>query len=390
MTIKFLGVLGLIILGTIGYLLYEDQERRPTSIGEVIPPDEDATTTEILGYGMHLVNKNPATSSDHIYRRDVHAKMQGLLKALMIVKPNLPQQYRYGVFQDPPKSGYHAWIRFSNGDPKVQSDTKKDAHGMAIKLMGVPGKKLLPGEESAPTQDFVMVSHPVFPVSDIHEYGELLRYAAEDRVNAYFVGGPSLNLSKWHPRAAFIAFQSLISPPSSVLNLQFYSQSAYRLGPNQYVKFSAKPCSIMPSPPDVDRSQPDFLREVIKKQLEKSEACFDFMIQLQNRDKNMPVEDPSVLWSESDSPFFPVAQIKILKGDKFDTPQRNQLGENLSFMPWHSLADHEPVGGLNRLRKAVYQQISRYRRAKNGVCFFEPCDWDEFSPKPPCPPDTIQ
>ena len=88
-------------------------------------------------------------------------------------------------------------------------------------------------------------------------------------------------------------------------------------------------------------------------------------MQLQIPGKNMPVEDPTVLWSEQDSPFLPVARITIPK-QVFDTPEQDRFCEDLSFTPWHALPEHEPVGGLNRLRKAVYLEISRYRHARNG------------------------
>lgn len=42
-----------------------------------------------------------------------------------------------------PGKTYQAWIRFSNGSKDAQqADIKKDARGMAIKLLGVPGEKL--------------------------------------------------------------------------------------------------------------------------------------------------------------------------------------------------------------------------------------------------------
>ncbi len=43
----------------------------------------------------------------------------------------------------------------------------------------------------------------------------------------------------------------------------------------------------------------------------------------------------------------------------------NRRCESLEFNPWHALEDHRPVGVMNRLRKAVYQQMSTYRRTKN-------------------------
>jgi hypothetical protein len=39
--------------------------------------------------------------------------------------------------------------------------------GIAIKLLGVPGDKIVPEEREAETQDFVLVSQPVFFVADV-------------------------------------------------------------------------------------------------------------------------------------------------------------------------------------------------------------------------------
>jgi hypothetical protein len=47
-----------------------------------------------------------------------------------------------------------------SADP-TRADIKRDARGMAVKVLGVPGKKLLQDEEDATTQDFIMISHPV-------------------------------------------------------------------------------------------------------------------------------------------------------------------------------------------------------------------------------------
>jgi hypothetical protein len=48
---------------------------------------------------------------------------------------------------------------------------------MAIKLLGVPGEKLLPSERDATTQDFVLISHPTFFVDDPRRYAKLVSRA---------------------------------------------------------------------------------------------------------------------------------------------------------------------------------------------------------------------
>ena len=49
--------------------------------------------------------------------------------------------------------------------------------------------------------------------------------------------------------------------------------------------------------------------------------------------------------------------------------ERDLLGQNMDFSPWHALADHRPLGGFNRARRAVYSAMSNFRRKRNDVVF---------------------
>jgi hypothetical protein len=142
------------------------------------------------------------------------------------------------------------------------------------------------------------------------------------------------------------------------------------------VKYGVRPCREVPAA-KVSHSDPNFLRIEMSKRLAGAGACFDFMVQPQVAGKNMPVEDTTVEWSESDSPFVRVARLDI-PAQQFD--QNNDVCENLSFNPWHSLPEHRPIGVMNRIRKSVYLEIARYRREKNGATLCEPKDWDVDDP----------
>jgi hypothetical protein len=115
----------------------------------------------------------------------------------------------------------------------------------------------------------------------------------------------------------------------------------------------------------------DFLRTALKADLQAGEGCFDLLVQPQVAGRNMPVEDASIEWLEADSPFVKVARVTI-PSQTFDTLEQDAFCEALSFTPWHALPAHRPVGALNRVRKAVYEGISRYRHEKNGVTRAEP------------------
>ncbi|HEX3990418.1 MAG TPA: hypothetical protein VHX39_04515, partial [Acetobacteraceae bacterium] len=85
----------------------------------------------------------------------------------------------------------------------------------------------------------------------------------------------------------------------------------------------------------------------------------------------MPIEDPGIAWNEADSPFLKVAALTI-PAQIFDSAERVEFGDNLSFNPWRCLAEHRPLGGISRARRQVYQALSKFRHEHNGVMQAEP------------------
>jgi hypothetical protein len=76
--------------------------------------------------------------------------------------------------------------------------------------------------------------------------------------------------------------------------------------------------------------------------------------QLQTDPVAMPVEDVSVKWDENDSKPITVATLRIAPQTVDGSGELATKCESMSFNPWHALAEHRPMGGINRLRKAVY------------------------------------
>lgn len=390
---------GFVVVLVIAYAVSRPGPEGP--MGEFTTPEEQYLTPQIVASAVSMVDMSQHYMSSHPlpgyppgvgspaksgppyiqpYKRDVHSKTHGLLKATFTVLPNVDPRLRFGLFATP--KSYPAWIRFSSGNANPQPDSEKDARGMAIKIMGVPGTKLLEADGLPPaqTQDFVMMNAQQFFIRNVTEYADFTKYLGtgfgERARYGYFLSGFTLNPMKWHWsdfhfRELMLASNTLKKAPHSLLNTKFYSVSAYTLGPQLNVKYSMKPCGDPPAA-RVDRDQPNFLREEMKKRLTAGTACFLFMVQLQVAGKNMPVEDTTVKWSEHDSPFIPVARIDI-PSQEFES--NNALAENMSFNPWHSLPEHRPIGVMNRLRKAVYLGVERYRRQMNGAQMCEPLDW---------------
>ena len=336
----------------------------PAEQGVQVPPDEEAYTSRIVAASVAMIDG--AHVQGRPFTRDVHSKAHGCVKARLHVG-ELEPRLRHGLFAR--AGSYDAWLRFSSGNTLVQSDGIRDARGFALKVMGVPGEKLLPAEKDATTQDFVMINSPRFFVRTLPDYEEFAAALARGSRYGWFFGGPSWKPWRWHVRELYLAGRTLQPPPASLLQTQFHSLSAYRLGPSQFVKYSARPCDSR-KPPRGDKGD-NRLRDALVAALAQGEGCFDLLVQLQVAGKNMPVEDSTVLWSEKDSAFLKAARVTIPR-QAFATPEQDAFCENLSFTPWHALPDHEPVGVMNRIRRAVYQEISRYRHAKNAAARAEP------------------
>src|SRR5260221_11913203 len=331
----------------------------PGEQGEVVPPDEDRYTVGIINSAVDLIEG--AQKAGDVHHRDVHAKAHGCVEAGVGVGRGAPA-FRPGVFAEP--RSYDAWIRFSSGDTHQQPDKVRDARGFAMKLMGVPGEKLLEEEKNEETQDFIMIYSRVFFIPTVKEYGLFMRYMGDGSRYGFFVGGPSFHGDRWRLREMLLALKTLKSAPRSPLDPQYHSLSAYKLGPELNVKYSAKPCAL-PGGKGGTKSGDNFLREALKSDLAAGSGCFDLLVQPQVAGKNMPVEDTTIEWREKDAPFVKVARVLIPK-QAFDTPEQNAFCEDLSFTPWHALPEHRPLGGMNRLRKAGYLEILRYRHGKNG------------------------
>ncbi|WP_434648639.1 catalase family protein [Pseudomonas sp. D1-2] len=365
----FLGktLLWLLGIGLLGWALaaawFAWQHSGPVPDKEQIPPAESAMTQDIIQTAIRIVDQHREGTR---YLRDAHAKAHGCVMAEVQVPSDLPAPLRQGVFAEPGKT-WQATIRLSNGNAYPQFDSLRDARGMAIKLRDVPGKQLLADRQSQGEQDFVMFNHPNFFVSDVAEYRQNVAAQADGKKAMAFF--PSLDPRTWQIRHLFIALATLSPPPASPTQTTYFSVSPYKFG-EANAKFRVAPdpdsCPGYTLPPQ-NQDLPNFLRSALNQQLstDRVPACFVLQIQRQDPSKYMPIEDTSIEWKESDAPFETVARIKVPAQD-FDTPKLNLACDNQSFNPWFGIEAHRPIGGINRLRKAVYEAVSDYRHSRNA------------------------
>ena len=344
-------------------------------LGESPWPEEGATTLAITESIQQTIKSRYANDLPAL--RHVHSKAHGCVLADFQVNKTLQDEHQQGIFQSGTR--YKAWIRFSNGDSDAtRADKEGDGRGMAIKLMGVSGEKLLPDESH--TQDFVMINHPVFFINDPQKYLSLIESLSSsnllDRLSAPLSLGIEGSII-----AAKINGKKIRNP----LYARYWSMVPYQLGSGsnrRAMKYSAKPCNQLDNTPQSDQFQdPNYLRTAMKNHLGTDNACFDFLIQTRDTrtaaSTALNVEMATNEWEESVAPFFKVATITIPKQD-FDKPEQHKFCENLSYTPWHSVFEHRPLGGVNRIRKVVYTSTANLRRSMNAVKPSEPTGNEVF------------
>ena len=290
--------------------------------------------------------------------RQIHPKMNGFVKAEFIIENNLPQDLKVGIFGE--AKSYPAWIRFSNGDTKPLPDWKKDIRGFGIKIMDVAGDKIVQSKKDGGNNDFICMNTKNFVSRDVKHFHKILKVVTTPLTFFNFFS-KIFSLITCLPillRAAKAKVKC-----DHPFEVSYFSTVPYRFGDEtRAVKYA-----VIPSEKNkleyTDKTNKDFLRANMAATLLQHEIVYNFFVQFQTDPVQMPIEDPTVVW---DSPLIKLATIRI-PTQVFDTPERNELGDNLSFNSWHCLPEHKPLGNFNRVRRKIYDALYDFRNKHNQV-----------------------
>jgi hypothetical protein len=330
-------------------------------------PDEAAIAASIIATMAAYMRSIYAPGG---FQRAGNTKTHGVLRGRFIVSPDLPPALRHGLFAEP--GDYPAWIRFAGPGPDSPPDIEDiGVLSFGIKVMGVPGEKLLADERF--TQDFTGISTPTFTTPNVRENAKLQRAIARRLPLFYF-------LDPRDPHLFDAIMQGLWArTQTSPLETPYWSCVPYLLGEGQAMRYSLVPVNAPHSKvPRLPLRPPDnYLREAMAATLADRDATFDFCIQRQTVPSRMPIECASVIWPERLSPSIPVARL-ILPRQIFDSAAQLGFASSLSFNPWHALPAHRPLGNQNRARLVIYEELSRLRQEMNATPHVEPTGDEVF------------
>jgi hypothetical protein len=298
------------------------------------------------------------------FERGGNTKTHGMVRGEFIVHSGLPSNLRHGIFAEP--RVFPAWVRFSGPGPYITPDIDDVGFmSISIKLMGVPGRKLMDDEKF--TQDMLAISTPTFVTPNVEANAQLQLESVKNAQIFYFA-----NLR--HSHLLDLIMQGLwIKTQTSPLEAPYFSCVPYLLGEGQAMEYSFWPSSNdrTPIPRLPLRPPDDYLRQALTAALAQRDVELEMRVQIQTDPHLMPIENAGILWPERLSPRIPVATLRLPRQSS-DYMAQLAFARRLRYNPWHCIAEHRPLGNQSRARRQMYAALAELRQSMNSVPDYEP------------------
>jgi hypothetical protein len=305
--------------------------------------------------------QNMRKEKNHGVMRGFHAKQLGCARGVFEIEKDIAKELQAGIFI--PGKKYDILARYSGGLGLVSADSVPDVKGLAIKLLNVDGPKLIHAmlkEKNLPESrsiDLTMTNVPTFGTKNSKDFMDFAAATVEDKPMQFLFS---------HPIAA-ARLLSTVTRKVGDLALEGYSSGgAFRIGENA-MKYRAASCSGANQHPPEGPVTENYFHESLQKHLSNEPICYYFYIQLQRDPYKQPIENPQEFWHEKETPSIKLGKIII---ENQDLAKNEAICERITFHPWNTIAEHRPLGEVNRSRLFIYH-ASADERSKDGI-FFDP------------------
>jgi hypothetical protein len=319
---------------------------------EVIPEDE---SVRFEGYAALLAKLQRMSAKEGATpARALHAKANLGVEAELEVLADIPAEAKVGMFAVPKR--YRAVARFSNGAARRQSDRTMDVRGLAVKVFGVDGKKVIPGMEDATTQDFLAIRTSSLPIRDADEFMTVVRVGRPPAllpVRLMAALGPRRGL-----QVIRAALGGLRAPQAPLAATSYFSAVPIRYG-DYAAQFAFAATETAPA---MKIASATHLGDELAARLRERAVTYDLRIRFYADEKSTPIEDASVEWN---TPWITVGRLVLPVQDPASPRGQkvSALVEELAFDPWHAREDLRPLGNIMRARNVAYRASTKARSA---------------------------
>ena len=287
--------------------------------------------------------------------RALHRKQLLALDARLAIAPDLPPYARYGIFAEP--TVYDCLIRLSNGGVDIKQDSAPDIRGFALKVKGISGPSAL-GSGTAVSQDFLLINHETFSSPGVEPFMGVVKAAA--RGNFAVVG----HMFATH---GFFGGLGQLRKAAAMFSKSFSGFATETF--NSVVPLCCGPYAIrvrlLPASTDVDRAAKQDWAADVRSRLIKGPLVHQLQAQFFVSESITPIEDASVAWPESESPYVTVGTLTIPQQSFDDAAAgaREKHASDVAFDPWSGLMAHRPLGEIMRARRVAYYASQQARGA---------------------------
>jgi hypothetical protein len=312
---------------------------------EVVPADEEA---RFARYASELAALTAANAQSGIRGRALHHKGVGGFAASLEILERLPPHAQHGLFARPGR--YDAWVRFSNGASRVQRDGAGDVRGIAVKVLGVLGPKVL---GDARTQDFLGILSSATPFRSADDFARMVLAVQNPALAPFRVFG-ALGFRGLGLLGKMLA--GIREPLPTLATRRFFSALPIQCGPYA-ARFAFTPIGARdPGGPVPAEPPPNYLGDDLVARLRVAPLEYSMELQFFVDEARTPIEDASVDWPEDVSPWVFVGKLVLPKQDGRSDEGRAlaQRIEKAAFDPWHALVEHKPLGNMMRARRHAY------------------------------------
>lgn len=392
-------------------------KKRETAF-QIIPEGEEDEKRAVAQMTVQLQKKRQMVPSNNgEILRGVHPKSHGCVDAKFIVNKDIPRGLQIGIFSEPGKS-FKAKIRYSNADVLILPDVMDGVNrsrGMAIKIMDAGQASIVPDIDGSVNQDFLLINTSEFAFGTVRSYARLTRALLLDEFGAspdlFFLPLRLAEIGLFNPATASLTSPAQDEPAElaqlrgafmqsgvfdnfgpvdfaetvrsfqvvqkiqaqtvrNPIEVPYFSASAFRFGRWRAMRLAIRPEDDVPdqksfSDKELAALDPNFLAEALKNTLTKKKTVtLKVEVQVAKREELKGriaelVEDATRSWDEAEFPPHEVARLVIpavAPEDDLADACKSQF-----FSPWHTLVVHRPLGGINRLRRPVYNRSAKTR-----------------------------
>jgi len=321
---------------------------------------DEAAIVEQITKQVLLLQANAATQQKRPLGRGTHVKGTSARARFEVFDvsaervPALAARLARGIFAKP--GIYPAIVRFGNADPKVNSDFKADVRSLSFSVDLTCDGTLVPGTPVT-RQDFSLQNTTTLPINDAPGFLAIMKLLTASHPAAGLWSLPfkdKLRVARILTLVQIQAHQKI----EAYQKLRYGSNTPFRHGPNDIVKYSATPFPENPARP-LQTDNPNALQDELVRHLTQDGkmSSFDFGVQFLDPDRmtywgkkydaNFWTENASVNWKESEAPFHWVARLTLLANSQLPKDSSDEVYFDVTG---NSTPDSTPVGSINRAR----------------------------------------